>query len=56
MAGKKDDAFVKVLTAGFDRYRAIGTRETAVRNILVEPIDVIRPGAKVGSSGDTTLT
>jgi len=47
MAGRKDDAFVNALTAGFDRYRAIGTREMAVRNVLVQPIDALHALARV---------
>ena len=47
MAGKKDDTFVKALTAGFDRNRAIGTREMAIWNILVEPIDAFHALARV---------
>ncbi|WGD50030.1 nuclear transport factor 2 family protein [Bradyrhizobium sp. CB1650] len=47
MTGRKDSAFVKALTAGFDRYRAIGTREMAVCDISVESIDTLHALARV---------
>jgi len=47
MAGKKDDAFVEALLAGFDHYRAIGTREMFVCDVAVERIDALHALVRV---------
>lgn len=47
MTGKNDRESVKMLVAGFERYRAIGTREMTVRNIQVEQIDMLHALARV---------
>lgn len=47
MAGKNNDAFVRALTAGFDRNRAIGTRQMTVRDLAVERVDALHALARV---------
>jgi hypothetical protein len=39
MAGKNDDQLKKVMAEGYQRYRAMGTKEMRIRNIRVSPID-----------------
>jgi len=39
MAGKNDEQLGQVMTEGFARYRAIGTREMRMRGLRVSPID-----------------
>jgi hypothetical protein len=38
-AGTNDDSFIKAMKAGFDHYRAIGTRGMKVMDVRVNPID-----------------
>lgn len=47
MAGKRDDQFIRTLTAGFDRYRAIGTQQMTIQDVRVEPIDALHALARV---------
>ena len=39
MAGKNDEQLRQVMTQGFARYRAIGTKEMRMRNVRVSGID-----------------
>lgn len=39
MTGKNDDKLKQVMTQGYARYRAIGTKEMRIRNIRISPID-----------------
>jgi hypothetical protein len=39
MTGKNDDHLKQVMKKGYDRYRAIGTKEIRIRNIRISPID-----------------
>ena len=39
MAGKNDEQLGQVMTEGFARYRAIGTKEMRLRGLRVSPID-----------------
>jgi hypothetical protein len=47
MTGQQGDEFTKALTAGFARYRAIGTRRMTILDVRVEPIDTIHALANV---------
>lgn len=38
-AGTNDDSLMKAMKAGFDHYRAIGTRSMKVKDVRVNPID-----------------
>jgi hypothetical protein len=38
-AGMNDDVFMQVMTAGYEHYRAIGTKSMTVRHIRLSPID-----------------
>jgi len=39
MAGKNDDQFKQVMTEGYARYRAMGTKEMRIRNVRVSSLD-----------------
>ncbi|MFS8121284.1 nuclear transport factor 2 family protein [Rhizobium sp. BR 250] len=39
MTGKNDDHLKQVMTKGYERYRAIGTKEMRIRHIRISPID-----------------
>lgn len=39
MTGKNDEQFRQAMAQGYERYRAIGTREMRIRNVRVSPID-----------------
>jgi hypothetical protein len=39
VAGKNDDQLKHIMTQGFARYRAIGTRQMRIRRVAVSPID-----------------
>lgn len=39
MAGRNDHTLAEALSAGYDRYRAIGTREMRIRGVRLSPID-----------------
>jgi hypothetical protein len=39
MTGKNDDQLKEVMTRGYERYRAIGTKEIRIRNVRLSPID-----------------
>ena len=39
MSGKNDERLKKVMTQGYARYRAIGTREMRIRRVTTSPID-----------------
>ncbi|MGE0500136.1 MAG: nuclear transport factor 2 family protein [Rhizobiaceae bacterium] len=39
MAGKNDDQLMKVIAKGYERYRAIGTKDMRIRGLRVSPID-----------------
>lgn len=39
MTGKNDDKLKQVMIQGYERYRAIGTKEMRVRNVRLSPID-----------------
>lgn len=39
MTGKNDAQLRQVMTKGYERYRAIGTKEMRIRNIHLSPID-----------------
>ena len=38
-SGRNDEAFRQVLAQGYDRYRAIGTREMRIRDLRITPIN-----------------
>ncbi|MBR0815455.1 nuclear transport factor 2 family protein [Bradyrhizobium diazoefficiens] len=38
-AGKNDDQLKKVMAQGYERYRAIGTKEMRIRDVRLSPID-----------------
>lgn len=46
-AGKNDSQFRQVLTQGYARYRAIGTKEMRIRNVCLSPIDDLHCVARV---------
>lgn len=39
MAGKNDGQLRQVMAQGYERYRAIGTKEMRIRNVRLSPID-----------------
>lgn len=39
MTGKNDEQFRQVMAQGYERYRAIGTKEMRIRNVRLSPID-----------------
>ncbi len=39
MAGKNDDQFKQVMAQGYERYRAMGTKEMRIRNVRISPMD-----------------
>ncbi|MCZ7448532.1 nuclear transport factor 2 family protein [Agrobacterium rhizogenes] len=39
MTGKNDDHLKQVMTKGYERYRAIGTKEMRIRGVRISPID-----------------
>ena len=39
MAGKNDDQLKQVMAQGYERYRAMGTRQMRIRGVRVSPID-----------------
>jgi hypothetical protein len=39
MAGKNDDQLRQIMTEGYARYRALGTKEVRLRNVRISPID-----------------
>jgi hypothetical protein len=39
MAGKNDDRLKQVMAQGYERYRAIGTKEMRLRDVRLSPID-----------------
>jgi hypothetical protein len=39
MTGKNDDQLKQVMTQGYERYRAIGTKEMRIRNVRFSPMD-----------------
>jgi len=39
MAGKNDDQFKQVMAQGYERYRAMGTKEMRIRNVCISPMD-----------------
>ncbi|WP_087002717.1 hypothetical protein [Rhizobium sullae] len=39
MTGKNDDQFKRAMAQGYQRYRAIGTKEMRMRNVRLSPID-----------------
>lgn len=39
MAGKNDDQLKQVMAQGYERYRAMGTKEMRVRDVRLSPID-----------------
>lgn len=47
MAGKNDEPFRQALGAGYEQYRAIGTKGMAVRDVHVSPIDALHCVAHV---------
>lgn len=47
MAGKNDDQLKQTMVQGYAHYRAIGTKEMRIRDILVSPIDELHCVAHV---------
>ena len=48
MAGKNDHQLEQLMAQGYERYRAIGTKEMRIRNVRISPIDDHHCVAHVG--------
>lgn len=48
MTGKNDDQLKQVMAQGYARYRAIGTKNMRIRNVLLSPMDDYHCVAHVG--------
>ncbi len=51
MTGRNNDQLKQVMTQGYARYRAIGTKEMRIRDVRVSPLDELHAVAQVAWTG-----